>query len=332
MSYCNFNDAFNINSNFEKTIKGLSSLNSINNSLEQIETSKSNSLLENSSLMNSSLYDGSYIDSSQLNSLYNEIQSDNDSEFSSVNDNYTQYETVPKEELDGTSLKNEMILKKKSNNIDKNLVKNENKKLDNLTHRKCIEIYNNPYKFKNELLTSALKHISKCNICKKEIKKNMISEKKLENIDKILYNNIEDVKLNLRKNNKDKYNIQEQESEYNLENKLKLINDKIDTKINSHDNDKLQNIILENNIAKYIDNYQQQKQLNDKIDKIIKVINNNFTNFEKINEQINNTNNNLINYQQSFRNELFYLYIGIIIIVILILIDIFIRIMNNNKN
>ena len=51
-----------------------------------------------------------------------------------------------------------------------------------------------------------------------------------------------------------------------------------------------------------------------------------------MNEQIINTNNNLINYQQSFRNELFYLYIGIIIIVILILIDIFIRIMNNNKN
>ena len=106
MSYCNFNDAFNINSNFEKTIKGLSS---INNSFEQIETNKDNSLIENSSLMNSSLYDGSYIDSSQLNSLYNEIPSDNDSEFSSVNDNYTQYETVPKEELDGTSLKNEMI-------------------------------------------------------------------------------------------------------------------------------------------------------------------------------------------------------------------------------
>ena len=55
MSYCNFNDAFNINSNFEKTIKGLSSKNSINKISEQIETSKGNSQLENSSLMNSSL-------------------------------------------------------------------------------------------------------------------------------------------------------------------------------------------------------------------------------------------------------------------------------------
>jgi len=42
---------------------------------------------------------------------------------------------------------------------------------DKLTHRECIRIYYNPEKNKNSSIDGAMKHISKCDLCKTEIKK-----------------------------------------------------------------------------------------------------------------------------------------------------------------
>ena len=38
MSYSSLNDAFNINSDFEKTIRGLNSFNPMNNTIENIKS------------------------------------------------------------------------------------------------------------------------------------------------------------------------------------------------------------------------------------------------------------------------------------------------------
>ena len=56
MSYSNINDAFNINSSFENTIRGLNSFNPINNTIENIRSSYNSNLNDSKPQFDSNYY------------------------------------------------------------------------------------------------------------------------------------------------------------------------------------------------------------------------------------------------------------------------------------
>ena len=64
--------------------------------------------------------------------------------------------------------------------IQKPIVKKEKpKEKINLTHRQCLSVYFNPDHSNEQLLECALKHIHKCDLCKKHITNQQIKNQKM---------------------------------------------------------------------------------------------------------------------------------------------------------
>lgn len=345
MSYSSLNDAFNINSDFEKTLRGLNSFNPSNNNIDNI---KSNYFDNNKEKKYDNNYQNNFYDPNAPQPLIDGMYSNDDN--------------LSWESLNGTDLYSKDI----------NLP-------NKLTHRECIEIYNNPESCKDSNLSQALKHVSKCKMCKDEIKKRMTgnikNEKNEKNTkqnlkqnthsnqifssnEKKINNNIDNLSLlsSLQNNydpiNKRTLNLVSQEnnlSNSKIESELKLLSDKI----NGETNLKYQNALIQNNISKYLEDLEERKKINQKLDNILEIIktdccvkqdttskpnNNNdlkdnnllsilsspqfLLNLSKLNEQ-NITNTQPIT--QPIAVETYFLYIAIFIIMILLIIDVVLR-------
>lgn len=363
MSYCNINDAFNINSNFENIVRGLNTFNPTNNSIDNIKSGYDNNLNSKNSIYEDQLKNNdNYNISPNFNSMY---------ESNNFNDNMSW------ESLNGTDLSSKKI---------------ENKERK-LTHRECINIYNNPNSCKVNILSQALKHVTRCKICKEQIKDNLIKNpekefsdtiKELPNQVKSLINNNEyknndlvlkqfqnsNINSNINSNsnpnpnqnlntnsninqninpnpNLNKSNIINENNliqKNYIESELKLLNDKI----NEETNIKYQNAMIQNNIAKYLEDIEEKKKINNKLDKIIEIINYNnnqyktsnnilFSEYQQNQNLLDNLSPKILNNlsklsqaQSTISMETYGIYIGICLIVILIIIDIILRI--NTKN
>jgi len=74
MSYCNINDAFNINSNFEKIIRGMNSFNPMN-TFDNLKTAYNSNLNDSqliSNEINNNIYNDNYYElNPKLNQKYN---------------------------------------------------------------------------------------------------------------------------------------------------------------------------------------------------------------------------------------------------------------------
>ncbi len=286
MSYSSLNDAFNINSDFEKTIRGLNSFNPMNSTMENIKTSQ-NSNPNNSTQQFESNYfgntSGKTFDSNYQNNFYNP----NDP-LPIIDGMYSGDDNLSWESLNGTDLYS----------------RGDNTSTSNkLTHRECIDIYNNPDSYKDLVLTQALKHVSKCKICKEEIKKLMISNDKGENNLKSSLSKsksetqqrqqtqqIQKSSSNgLKKDTNDNLSLLSTYQNFNnpinsgslnlsshsqpqtnskIESELKLLSDKI----NGESNLKYQNALIQNNISKYLEDLEERKKINQKLDNILELI------------------------------------------------------------
>ena len=248
---------------------------------------------------------------------------------------------------------------------------NNNKIKNKLTHRECIKIYNNPNHNKNNDLTTAFTHISKCNLCKEEIKKNIVKnnlDEKIKNdLASSFSDNLSELSITRNVNNSDtkkqkilqsddidflqnNFKNNQIKNSNNLinpviQNELKLINDKIQ----EDNNLKYQNAVLQTNISKYLEDIEEKKKINNKIDKILELINYNISQTAKLTNNFSfkeYNNKNLIDLfqnQNSVNNPTNYpnnnydsgtnylLYTGIFLIIILLLVDIILRIISKNQ-
>lgn len=321
MSYSNINDAFNIDSNFENTIRGLNNFNPMDNTFENINSAYNSNL--NSTKTNSDYYSNYYSSKQFQYPLYNENNS-----LGSLN---------------GTDLLGE--INNKPNSTSKSSNKMSTKPSKKLTHMDCIKIYNNPDVYKDSDLTIGLKHVSVCKTCKEHIKQSMVSNNILSesNKKKISNNDNMEEKSNLNPNQISTMNNSNQINS-KLETELKLLNNKI----NEESNLKYQNTILQNNLSKYLEDLEEKKKINYKLDKIIEMVNLNLVKTNKL-ENLYGTNpnynygygtemdprilSNLIKFNHPNMNmnmgnigwENYILYIGISIIILLLIIDIIIR-------
>jgi hypothetical protein len=327
MSYSNITDAFNINSNFENTVRGLNSFNPGNNTLENIRSGYSSNLNSSKSQFETEYYPKSKILDQNYEHDYPNYSNPNipypmiDSMFASSSSS----DNTSWESLNGTDLLSgrcDYDDNNKKNNLKINLSSRK------LTHRECINIYNNPDSYQDTLLTQALKHISKCKMCKDEIKNTLLSlenEKKnnlkknlsesnsflSENDSNLVSNKViknqNSTKNTFRKNTNDSdpntnlQNLQNEQNNFNkitnakIESELKLLNDKI----NGESNLKYQNAMLQNNLSKYLEDLEEKKKINYKLDKIMELVNLNLSKTNKLDSlfgygEYPNLNNNII--------------------------------------
>ena len=166
MSYSSLNDAFNINSDFEKTIRGLNSFNPMNNTMENIKSSSKSTLNESKPYFESNYFGNSDIKAKNCDPNYqNNFYNPNDP-LPIIDGMYSGDDNLSWESLNGTDLYS------RSDNITSNSLSNK------LTHRDCIKIYNNPDSYNDTILSKALKHVSKCKDCKEGIKNLMVTDLK----------------------------------------------------------------------------------------------------------------------------------------------------------
>ena len=252
MSYSNINDAFNINSHFENTIRGMNSFNPVASTMENIRSGYNTNLNRNSNENHSPvpLIDGMF-----------------------MNDNSSW------ESLNGTDLLSASQYEAPSNTDTIKHDQNSSSSQRKLTHRECINIYSNPDSYKDNILTCALKHVSKCKLCKDEIKNNTEHDEKrnqtknsnthISSIEsKQMHQNIPNT------NNFDNSNNSNNSNNFNasnakLESELKFLNEKI----NEETNFKYQNAMLQNNLSKYLEDLEEKKKINNKLDKIMEIVN-----------------------------------------------------------
>jgi hypothetical protein len=90
------------------------------------------------------------------------------------------------------------------------------------------------------------------------------------------------------------------------------------------DNQKYQNMLIQNTIQKYFEDMEEKKELNDKLNKIYEILNLEIKKNEII-EKERNFNNQLKN-QPVSNPDFNYVLIGISFIIILLIVDIVIRI------
>jgi hypothetical protein len=284
MSYSSLNDAFNINSNFQKTIRGINTGD--NESEQQFESNYFGNMRGQNNA-----------DTNYQNNFYNP----NDP-LPIIDGMFEDNDNMSWESLNGTDL-----YSRTDNNTS---LSSSNK----LTHRECINIYNNPDSFKDSILTHALKHVSKCKTCKGEIKKSILSnssnkqdklkkqnknqeskQAKLLNLSNSsnpsnsssssnLSNSLNKKKL-ISDNGKDNLSLLSYQNFHNPTNSGSLNlssnhNSKIESelkqlseKINGETNLKYQNALIQNNISKYLEDLEERKKINQKLDKIIEMIN-----------------------------------------------------------
>jgi hypothetical protein len=342
MSYCNINDAFNINSNFENTIRGINSFNPLNNTLENIKSGYSSNLNGQKSQFESEYYPKTKILDPNYEPDYNNYHNPNipqplnDGMYDGSNDNMSwgslngtdllsnNYGNKVNSSLSNTQKKSNSNSNSNSNFITQSISKT-NTPSRKLTHRECINIYNNPDSYKQNVLTQALKHVSKCKLCKDEIKNmiisssekdnnigskkkninlnDMLSESENEsNLQETILTQNENKKINAsRKNSEDNFNYSQTEhnnylrtNNSKIESELKLLNEKI----NGESNLKYQNAMLQNNLSKYLEDLEEKKKINYKLDKIMELVNLNLSKTNKFDNLLTSgeyQNQNLLN-------------------------------------
>lgn len=360
MSYSSLNDAFNINSDFEKTIRGKNSFNPMNNTMENIKSGNNSNLNESITRFESNYFGNT----KGKNNFYNP----NDP-LPIIDGMYSGDDNLSWESLNGTDLNS------RGDNISSS---------NKLTHRDCIKIYNNPDSYNDIILSQALKHVSKCKDCKENIKNTILTNDIKKNsksnyttqqqITKPVHDNM---KKNINQNNDNTSLLSSYQHFHNpinsgslnlstqsntqsstnskIESELKVLSEKI----NGETNLKYQNALIQNNISKYLEDLEERKKINQKLDNILEMIksdhnskqdnirdsklnvntdtrDNNLMNIltspqfllnlSKINNlsRINEQNpSNIINTTTSF--ESYLLYISIFIIIVLLVIDIVLR-------
>jgi len=173
MSYSYINDAFNMKNNNNSKIDNMQTTN---NSYSNYEYFTSASINNNQSSNNKP--PNNYKEFSTVNVPYaiedsNDFDNKNDSiklDIFNINelniDNYEAPYDNTLTSLDGTTLTNLI------NENDTKQVYNDNNNNLKLTHRDCVNIYNNPEFFSDNHINFSLKHITKCAVCKQEIIKN----------------------------------------------------------------------------------------------------------------------------------------------------------------
>lgn len=310
MSYSSLNDAFNINSDFEKTIRGLNSFNPMNNSSETISHFESNYFGD---------VKGKNCDPNYQNNFYNP----NDP-LPIIDGMYSGDDNLSWESLNGTDLNS------RGDNISSS---------NKLTHRDCIKIYSNPDSYNDKILSQALKHVSKCKDCKENIKNTILtneikknsksnSTSQQNNITKSTHNNmkknininndntnllsayqqfhnpINSGSLNLSTQSNTQSNIQSNTqsntqalTNSKIESELKVLSEKI----NGESNLKYQNALIQNNISKYLEDLEERKKINQKLDNILEMIKSDYISKQdynrdsKTNVNIETRDNNLMN-------------------------------------
>lgn len=265
-----------------------------------------------------------------------------DSESNNSNNN----KLSPDDELVGTSLSK--------------LVKNKKP-----THRECIKLYHNPSLKSNYCFDIALKHISKCNLCKKEISKKKIvktetkkeTKKENNNENKTCSSSLNNFINDLRemKNNK----IVNENLQFDNESLTELIKKtELTKKKNTQDNNKL--ALLQTQIdsqspcsKSLSQSLLQQTQINENniqlqnalIQNTIQKYFENMEEKKELNEKLNKIydilnseikKNEIIDKERKYMshlnnntnntNDYTYILLGICIIIILLIIDIVIRI------
>jgi hypothetical protein len=341
MSYSNINDAFNINSDFENTIRGLNSFNPVNNTMENIRNSYDYDLNNSKSEYESNYFGNN---KKQGNTSY---EPNFDNYYNPNNpvpyiDGMFTNDNLSWESLNGTDLlsrdNGDLNLKMiNQNNQNKNNKSNKNDNCGNnqrkLTHRECVKIYNNPDSYKDTTLSQALKHVSKCQLCKDELKKTLGTQQNKQSSNSKNQNktslaeleqktSVYDNKSNLSEDNSQnrlkkkstqsdcKDNESNREILSNLsktkqldlaglkiESELKMLNEKI----GGESNLRYQNAMLQNNLSKYLEDLEEKKKINYKLDKIIELVNVNLTQSNKL----VNSEKNYAGYQeQNIMNQL----------------------------
>jgi len=227
------------------------------------------------------------------------------------------------------------------------------------THRECIKLYYNPSLKANFCFDTALKHISKCEICKKEISKKKsvnFEDKKIKTQDKIscssslnsFINNLRQMKKNTKKNfqldnetlgeiikgssKKDK--VIENKNEDNESKKMSEVQSQMELQSPpakpiiqqniQEDNQKYQNMLIQTTIQKLFEDMEEKKELNDKLNKIYELVN-----LEIKKNEIIEKERNLIqlkNNHQTSEPNFNYILIGISIVILLLIVDIVLRI------
>ncbi len=332
MSYSNINEVFNTNNKIEQTIQGL------NTNFNPTDSTYASLKFANGTLTN----------------IPNQYEPGYESPFDNICDNNSNLS------LNGTDLTN-LVTKKE-----------EKKTIKKLTHRDCVNIYFNPSNYDDTSMNNAFKHITKCSLCKEEIKKNKNKRKDISS--EVQHSNNVITTNNTANNSNSNTNSNTNNSNVNnIENQLKILQDKM----NEDSNLKYQNTMLQNTITKYMEDIEEKKNFNSKIDKILELLNENLklnTNLnnqlsQQLNQlnqlsqlnQLNNVNHmnqmNHLNQQpnhmnmmnqmgNNIRHEMFtqvgsqpansgpniWLIIGIVVIILLLIIDIYMRINSTKKD
>jgi hypothetical protein len=224
MSYSNIKDAFNINYKIDETVKGLqTNYNPVVSTYANLKSSTQN--LTDFTTNYEHAYD------------------------SSNDDNFCNNNCFDNESLNGTNISN-LLPNKPMNNEPSQ---------QRLTHRTCIDIYNNPSNYPESLINNAFKHITKCSLCKDEIKKIKKTDSDIivePNIKFDQNKNINENKNIIEPENKIILNTENKISNQVIENQLKNIQDKI----NEENNLKYQNAVLQNTISKYMEDVEEKKK------------------------------------------------------------------------
>jgi hypothetical protein len=205
------------------------------------------------------------------------------------------------------------------------------------THRECLKLYYDPTCKSEYSFDTALKHVTKCSLCKKEISKK--KSVKFESNSTKKYN-LDDKVSDDNESNADSLNswidkIREQKTEKvkenfkNSDNKLKSIQTQIELQAPSpapvpnpspapvsEESGKYQNILIQSTIQKYFEDMEERKALNEKLNKIYDILNLEVKKNEIIEKERSK-------YSSPDNN---YVLIGISIVIVLLLVDIFIRI------
>lgn len=346
MLYCELDDAFNNkNYKFRETFS--------NNEGDKFNISK--------------------MDLSQFNSSNNQIMYDSDkkgqdSDWASVD---AETELLPPKKRVWDNESEEENNKKSSKSNDSKSNNMEGTTLAKLikskkpTHRECLKLYYNPTSKSNFCFDTALKHITKCDLCKKEISKKK-SVKFEDSFDKnscssslnSFINNLREIKNT--QNNKENFQLDNEtigeiiKSSKNLKSYEKPQKTKDNNKISDEDNEskrmsemqsqmdmqsppvkqiiqtqeesqKIQNLMIQNTIQKYFEEMEEKKELNDKLNKIYEILNLEIKKNEIIEKERNLTQ--MKNNNNNNQEPNFnYILIGISIVIVLLIIDIVIRI------
>lgn len=326
MLYCELDNAFN-NKTY-KTQEQTKNSNSYEYSINNINLNNNIDSVDN--------IDNSYFSLSGGKSNCCEQKKGQDSDWASID---SDTELLPKKtnQPKKTNLTENFSAQEKNNFDGTTLTKLiKNKKP---THRECLKLYYNPESKSEYNYKTALKHITKCNLCKKEISKKKSvkfennSTKKYKLDDKIndLDSNSESLNSWIDKIREHK-NEQVKEEFKSLDTKKKSIQSQIELQAPilpqviqptsspvSEESGKYQNILIQSTIQKYFEDMEERKELNDKLNKIYDILNLEVKKKEIIEKERNKTI-----YYSGPDNT--YVLVGISIIIILLIVDIFIRI------